>query len=165
MALSCRKKTNNITKRNITKNNGDFYCFNCLLSFRTKNKLESNKKVCGNKDFCNINMPSEETKVLEFNRSQKSDKTPYITYPDLECLIDVKMFDGCKNNPEDSSTIKASKHVPSGFSMFTISSFKRIENKHDVYRGKDRIKIFCESLREHAIKIINFKKKKMRLLT
>ena len=74
------------------------------------------------------------------------------------------MFDGCKNNPEDSSTIKASKHVPSGFSMSTISSFKRIENKHDVYRGKDRVKKFCESLREHAIKIINFKKKKMRLL-
>ena len=33
---------------------------------------------------------------------------------------------------------------------------------HDVYRGKDCMKRFCESLREHAIKIINLKKKKMR---
>ena len=44
--------------------------------------------------------------------------------------------------------------------MSTISSFISIENKHDVYRGKDCIKKFCESLREHEIKIINFKKEK-----
>ena len=42
----------------------------------------------------------------------------------------------------------------------TISSFRSIENKHDIYRGKDCLKKFCEFLREHAIKIINFKKKK-----
>ena len=44
--------------------------------------------------------------------------------------------------------------------MTTISSFRSIENKHDVYRGKDCMKKFCESLREYAMKIINFKKKK-----
>ena len=32
-----------------------------------KNKLESNKKVCKNKDFCNVNMPFQDTKILEFN--------------------------------------------------------------------------------------------------
>ena len=44
--------------------------------------------------------------------------------------------------------------------MSTTSSFKSIENKHDVYRGKDCMKNFCESLRDHAMKIIDFKKKK-----
>ena len=34
-----------ITKRNNSKKNGDFYCLNCLHSFRTKNKLKSHKKV------------------------------------------------------------------------------------------------------------------------
>ena len=52
-------------KRGITsKNDGDFYCLNCLHSFRTKNRLESHKKVCENKDFCNIIMPTEYTKIL-----------------------------------------------------------------------------------------------------
>ena len=37
-----------------------------------------------------------------------------------------------------------------------ISSFRSIENKHDVYRGKDCIKKFCEFLREHVMTIINF---------
>ena len=108
-------------------------------------------------------MPSKDTKILEFNQYQKSDKAPFIIYADLECLIEK--IDGCKNNPENSSTTKVSKHIPSGFSMSTISSFRSIENKHDVYRGKDCMKKFCESLREDAMKIINFKKKKMKLLT
>ena len=48
--------------------------------------------------------------------------------------------------------------------MSTISSFKDVENKNDVCRDTDCMKIFCESLREHVMKIINFKKKIMKLL-
>ena len=49
--------------------------------------------------------------------------------------------------------------------MSTISSFRSIENKHYVYRGKNCMKKVCKFLREHTIKIINFKKKQMKLLT
>ena len=102
-----------------SKNNGDFYYLNCRHSFRTKKKLESHKKLCENKDFCNGIMPSEDTKILEINQYQKSDKAPFIIYAHLECTI--KNIDRCKNNPENSSTAKVSKHIPSGFSMSTIS--------------------------------------------
>ena len=40
-----------------------------------------------------------------------------------------------------------------------------MENKHDVYKVKDYMKKFCESLRDQTMNIINFKKKKMKLLT
>ena len=90
--------------------------------------------VCENKDFCNIILPFEDTEILEFNQYQKSDKAPFIIYADLECIIEK--IDGCKNNPENSSTTKVSEHIPSGFSMSTISSFRSIENKHDVYKVK-----------------------------
>ena len=99
-------------------------------------------------------MPSEGTKILEFNQYQKYDKAPFIIYADLECGIEK--IDGCKNNPENSSTRKTSEHIPSGFSMSTISLFRSIVNKHDVYRGIIFVKKFCESLREHAMKTINF---------
>ena len=49
--------------------------------------------------------------------------------------------------------------------MSTISSFKSIENKHDVSKGKDCMKRFCETLREHTMEIINFKKKFINKLT
>ena len=86
-------------------------------------------------------MPFEDTKILEFNQYQKSD------------------------NPQNSSTTKVSKHIPSSFSMPTVSSFRSIENKHGVYRGKDCKKKFCEFLREHTMGIINFRKKKLKILT
>ena len=59
---------------------------------------------------------------------------------------------------------KKSEHIPSVFAVSTRSSFRNIENKHDVHRGKYCIKMFCKSLRENAMKIIDFKKKKMKLL-
>ena len=49
--------------------------------------------------------------------------------------------------------------------MSTISSFKNIENKNDTYKGKNCMKTFCEFLRELAMKIINLKEKKMKILT
>ena len=107
-----------------SKNNSDFFCLNCLDSFRTKTKLNSHKKLCAYKDFCSIVMPSEDTKVFGFNLYQKSDKAPFIIYAELECL--KEKIDSCKNNPENSSTAKVEEHIPSGFSMYTITSFKSI---------------------------------------
>ena len=131
---------------------------NCLHSFRTKNKLELHKRVCENKDFCDIGMLSEDTKILEFNKYQKSHKALFISYVDLEYLIEK--ISEYKNNPEKSPATTVGGHIPSGFSMYATSSLKDIKNKHDVYRGKDCMKKFCESLKEHAMKIIKFKKKK-----
>ena len=74
----------------------------------------------------------EDTKMKTYNQYQKFDKSP--------------------------SKTRVGEHIPSGFSISTISSFKNIENKHDVYRGKDCIKKFCESLREHAMNTIDLKK-------
>ena len=80
-------------------------------------------------------MPSQDTKcwILEFNQYQKFDKALFFIYSDLECIIEK--IDGCKSNPENSSTTKISKHILSGFSMSTISLFRSIENNHDIYRG------------------------------
>ena len=44
--------------------------------------------------------------------------------------------------------------------MSTIFLLWSIENKHDVHRGKDCMKTFCEFIREHAMKKLYFKKKK-----
>ena len=93
-------------------------------------------------------MLSKDTKSLESNQYQKSDKTPIIIYADLESLLEK--IDACKNDLEKSCTASVDEHIPSGFSMSTIS-FKDIENKHDVYRGKICVKKFCESLREPAV--------------
>ena len=62
------KKLSPLLRGITSKYYDDFYCLNCLHSFRTKNKLEAHKKLCENKDFLNAIMPSEDTKLLEFNQ-------------------------------------------------------------------------------------------------
>ena len=49
--------------------------------------------------------------------------------------------------------------------MSTILSFKSIENKHNIYRGKNCMKTFCECSRKHEMDIIAFKRQKMKLLS
>ena len=101
--------------------------------------------------------------MSELNKYRKSDKVSFIIYADFECLIEK--IDECEKNPENLSTTKVSVHFRSGFPMTMLSSFRSIENKHHVYIGKDCMKHFCELLRKHAMKITNFKKKIMKLLT
>ena len=55
-------------------------------------------------------MPSEDSKILEYNQYQKPDKEQFIIFGDLVCLIEK--IDGCINNPEKSSTEKVGKHIP-----------------------------------------------------
>ena len=71
----------------------------------------------------------------------------------------------CQNNPNKSSTTKINKHTPSGYSIFTSCPFDESKNKINYYRGDDCMKKFCKDLREHAMKIINYEKKRMVLLT
>ena len=44
----------------------------------------------------------------------------------------MEKIDGYENDPENSFTTKVGEHIPSGFSMSTISSFKSIESKRDI---------------------------------
>ena len=77
------KKLSALLRGITSKSDGGFYCLNCLHSFRTKNKPESHKRAC--EDFCDVNIPSDETKILEFNQYQKFYKAPFIIYANVEC--------------------------------------------------------------------------------
>ena len=150
--------------RGITSNNhGDFYCLNCFQSHTTKNKVKKHKKVCQNHDYCYVEMPEEYNKILKYNEGDKSMKSPFIIYADLECLLEK--MNTCHNNPEKSSTSKINKHISSGYSLFTHCSFDTTKNKLDYYRDKNCVKNFCLDSREDGTKIINSEKKEMIPLT
>ena len=102
-------------------------------------------------------MPSK-----EFHQNEESDKALLAIYTYLKYSLE-KIY-GCKNHPENSSTKKVNEHIPLGSSMSIIISFRSIENKHNVYRGKGWMEKFCKSSTEHTMKIINSKKKKIMLL-
>ena len=92
-------------------------------------------------------MQTEKNKILKFNQYMNSDKTYFIIQGDLESL--TKKTDGSQNS---SSTTKTDEHIPCGHSSSTNLGFDQIETKHTLYRGKDCMKKFCDSLKEHAKK-------------
>ena len=96
-------------------------------------------------------MPSEDATILKLNQYYKFNKAPFIIYADLESLTEE--MNRCEKKSEKSFTTKVGEHVPLGFSMSTISSFK------------DCIKKIFKCLKNHGRRIIDFKKKKMKLLT
>ena len=144
----------------ITSNhNGDFCCLNCFHTYRTKNTLETHKKICENHYYCCLEMPNEDNKIIKYNHGEKSMKAPFIVYADLECLL--AKVNTCYNNPKESSTTEINKYTPSGYSLFTHCSFDTTKNQLDYYSGEDCMKNVCLDLREHVTKIINYEKKNM----
>ena len=108
-------------------------------------------------------MPSPSNDIIKYNSGEKSLELPFIIYTDLECLL--KKIDTCYNNPDLSSTTKINQHIPSGYSIYNNCSFDKANNKLSYYRGEDCMKRFCKDLKDHATKIIDFKKKTMIPLT
>ena len=61
--------------RGITSNHdGDFYCLNCLHSFRTDNALKKHERLCDN-DYCGAEMSAQFNKTFQYNYGEKSLKT------------------------------------------------------------------------------------------
>ena len=107
--------------RGIISNHKDFYCLNCFRSYSTENKLEAHKKICENHDYCYVEMPTKNNNIIKYNHGEKSMKLPFVIYADLECLLEK--MSTCINNPNESSTTKINKHVPSGYSIVTHCLF------------------------------------------
>ena len=68
-------------------------------------------------------MPNEDNKIIKYKQGEKSIKSPFIIYTDLECLLEK--MDTCYNNTSESSTTEINKHTPSGHSLFIHCSFDK----------------------------------------
>ena len=108
-------------------------------------------------------MPDTDNNILKSKPGKKSLKHAFVVYADLECLI--LKTNTCDSNSNKSHTIAKALHKPSGYSLVRCSSFDKSENEQTYYRGKDCMKKFCDGLKEHVNRIINFEMKPMIPLT
>ena len=110
--------------KGITSNHKeDFYCLNCFCAYYTKNKLKEHQKICENNKYCHVEMPTKDNNIIKYNQGEKSIKLSFIIYADLECLFEK--LSTCQNNQNESSTTEINKHMPSGYSLYTHSSFDK----------------------------------------
>ena len=64
-----------------SNNNGDFYCLNCFDSYNTKNKPKKLKRACNDHDYCYVEMPNNNNKMLKYNQGEKSMKVHLLFMP------------------------------------------------------------------------------------
>ena len=114
----------------------NFYYLNCLRSFRRENKLKCHEKVCKNKDFCWITLPTQKDNIFKFNKCIKSDKILYTIYAYPKCSI--KEIDNCKKCRKVSNN-EIGEHIPCVYSVSNIWAFHNTEHKCSLYRGADII--------------------------
>ena len=94
--------------KGITSNHdGKFYC-----KKKQQKKFKKHERLCDDHDYCHVEMPDEDNKILKYNYVDKSLKDPFMVYADFDCLLE-KMH-SCQSNPEKSFAEKKNKHTPSG---------------------------------------------------
>ena len=91
-----------------SNHDGDFYCLNCFHSYRTKNKLQAHKKICENRDYCHVEMPTKDNNTIKYNQGEKPIKLPFVVYADLECLLEK--MSTCYNNNHQKNQKNQKNH-------------------------------------------------------
>ena len=127
--------------RGITSNHKkDFHCLICFHSYSTKEKLKKHEKVCNDHDYCYVEMPDEDNKILKYNHGEKSMRVPFIIYADLECLLE-KMH-SCQNNREKSYTEKKLSIRLAAIHCLKIAHLMQQKTNLVVTEGKTYGKVF-----------------------
>ena len=72
---------------------------------------------------------------MKHNYGEKSLRTRFVIYADLECLLLKQQ--SCQNNPNESYTERKTIHEPCGYALNLVCSFDSKQNKRSFYRGKD----------------------------
>ena len=153
-------------KCTINQKNNDKKCFQYATTLALNfNKIDKHpqriskiKPFIDNYNWNDINFP---TAKKDWNRFELNNKDVALDI----LYVPFKKIDTSQNNPDLSSTTKINQHIPSGYSIYTSCSFDKSNNKLSYYRGEDCMKRFCKDLKDHATKLIDFKKKIMTPLT
>ena len=108
-------------------------------------------------------MPKTFNKTLKYNYGEKSLRTPFVIYHDLDCLLLKKQ--SCQNNPNKSYTERKAIHEPRGYAINLVSSFDSEQRDQSFYRGRDCVKRFFRKLKDLGTTVFNYEQKEMIPLT
>ena len=101
-------------------------------------------------------MPAKDKNILKYNQGEKSLKVSNIFYLDLESLL-IKT-QSSQSNREESYTERKAIQEAHGYSLDLLRSYDK--NTNSFYRGTDCTKKLCKDLKDKAMEVINFEKKK-----
>ena len=77
-------------------------------------------------------MSEDKNKFISSTPGKNTLKNLFLIYADIECLL--KPISTCDNSAGNSFTIKARKHVPSGYSILVSYAYDKTKNTQCLFR-------------------------------
>jgi len=138
--------------RGITSNHdGDFYCRNCLGSFRSQDTLKLHIQACKDHDFCYVKMPA------------KSIRMPFVIYADTECIL--RPVQSVEDRSGKPSTPNVADHIGCGTALLIKFAHGEYEKAFKQCRGKDSIIVFCKTTKQEVERALRYRKCEMKPMT
>ena len=61
--------------------------FFSFIRHKKKKKLKKHEKVCNDHNYCYVERPDKDNKILKYNHGEKSLKAPFLIYAYLGCSL------------------------------------------------------------------------------
>ena len=95
-----------------------------MQGFSTEISRDKHFECCKENETVRIEMPKEGS-FVKFHNGQYQFKVPSITYADFEANLESN--EESTLNPESSYTKEISKHIPSGFCIYSMFVYGKVE--------------------------------------
>ena len=122
-----------------------YFCTNCLQGFTLELSRDQHYFYCINNEMVRVEMPRKGSRV-EFYDGQNQFKVPFMMYADSEVLLEP-IQERVPGGPNQPYTSEVSRHIPSGWCVYSKFAYGDVKDPLTVYRGEDCVEKFCEYMR------------------
>ena len=118
-----------------------------MQEFLEKKSRDEHLVYCRNNEASRIEMPNAKP-IVKYLDGQYQFKVPFMMYADFESILEA--IQGASNDPNMSLTREVNAHTPSGWCVYSKSSYGDVTNPLAQYRGPDCVRKFCEHILSEA---------------
>ena len=140
-----------------------YFGTNCLQGFTQELRRNQHQAYCENNESVKVGMPIKGSTV-EFPDGRSQFRIPFMMYADFESILEP--IQGSTPDPAHPYTMNASKHVPSGWCVYSKFAYGDVNDALKLCKGEDCIEKFCKHLKQEAYRLYHmFPEKPMTTLT
>lgn len=137
-----------LISKQVSNHHGKLHiCDRCLNYFHNKRKLEEHLLYCRKQNDCGVEMPTEESDILEFKNFKYQFKVPFIIYADIETLLKKPTEKFSKTE----TTMAYQEHEPYSIGYYFKCAYDDSLSFYDYNRGPGCIEWFMEELRKRSL--------------
>ena len=134
-----------LTNRNTKHKCKQYFSNNCLQGFTEELSRDQHYSYCIDNETVRVEMPNKGSTV-EFYDGQNQLKVPFMMYVDFEVILEP-IQERVPGDPNESYTSEVSRHIRSGWCVYSKFAYGDADDPLKLYRGKDCVEKFCNYIK------------------